>query len=1451
MNLGMKHILQNRLFIALLGRKLRSVLRAIIIVILLIPTGKVSAQEPPLVDEPPGTTSQNVFVSDSFKAEESLKDIQQLVEARQWPLVLDQLEQLLKLHGRQVIAREPGLYVSIRLYINELIASWPAEGLAAYRSRYESIAEQAAADALATRNPTQLMNVIEEYYCTSAATQTANMLAQLWLERGEFELAAEIYQQLLSTHPDRQASRTEWSARLVMSLALAGKRSAVDTILQQHGPELKDYPMEWLGKKQTVETLLPEWLEQAEQWQRNVIKPRTAGQWPTWGGDLTRQRLEQLSSMPSAPLWTFQNFAPSTITGAEGVLQSSSFRSARQKGKFLALYPASDGQRLYFQDHSRLWALAADSGTLEWNLSPMPESGSEQVWSDQSIPMLLGTTVTGHELFAVIGHQPLTYYGYQTSRGQSALLCVEATTGEHRWQVSPEEFGEDSREVYFEGPPLVSGTGVYTMVRRRKAFGFEDAYLWCFDRQGALRWKTHLGSSSIGGFGFRRPTQAIISQFGQRIIVASQLGTIASIDAVTGLVEWLRIYETNSTGDETSVWSQSILNNLCSWDYNPPILIPSQLSPTDESIPAQLAIIPLDSDNLLLLNLETGSIQQSINKSILANVRTLLGWQNGRLYGAGDTVWAWSLTSGQMLWSQPLDSEHLMGRPLLTSSAIIVSTDLGLFSYSLEGERKLIVPWSSIEEAGNVIPVGEHLLIAGNDHLTMYGIRRKVFDRMQAEMDAQPDDPWPALRFAEVIYRTAATQPPGEQKTADLAQGWTMVQTTVQRAMAPSGNTTDEFRSRLFRDLLDFSDSYLHLDPPDRAMATQLLILAGNWAPDPAGAVQQKARLAQLYQDDQQPVTAVRVYQQVLSDRSLHDQPWPTGGTEPLTARRACREAIQQLIEQQGREVYRTLDEQADGILLAGLQSHDSPRLDQVIEQYPNSLAAPKALLNRAQWLRDTQPIQAAQYYYRALLQYPAEIDQPQAMLWLAECYVLADRRDLAYQWLSRGTQLFPQAQVTTQGNQQSLRNCLDDLIRGGVPSRRRLPAMQPPLARAWTILREEGDQLLTADFINHAQADWSRILILRKQQLTCYRAADGQSAWSVQLPAGETPRLLANLQGAIILANRYQVQALQPNDGSLLWSYGEWPALANAPNTDWEQFPYWLTHVLQDDVLVSLRSDGEAVAWDISRGVSLWQRQLADLPQQAVSLDDYHLIYRSVENQLQRLVVINAANGEVLHRIALTFSEPIVEIRPTPVGLVLLLCGQKCLALNPWNGTIEWQKTLGKDFVHQSLSVGLDGIVLTLDGLHLSKLSLHDGEEMWRSAPIGRRPALVHVLDGPDELYALDNRRILSLDPYNGRLLGVLQMPENCFLDWAALAADWLVVMIRQPDQDQLNHWAFFEHRPVQLDRQLDLQQHGQQVGPMPHPMQVWLYDHLLLTQEAEGWVGWKDQATKGTSPN
>ncbi len=1358
-----------------------------------------------------------VYVNDSFEADELLREAEGHIARQEWSAALSEYDQALDQFGTKVMSADNGAYINIREAINRRIARWPPAGLAVYRAEHESAAARAVDQARRALDADALADIVSRDYCTAAAAEAADLLAEIRLEQGQFGAAARIYGKLVADHPDVQ-HRPLWTAKQALALALQGRTDPAAALLAEGGDAVRSLKLDWRGGRSFVPSIIQEVAANP----LVAIDDAPSESWPTFGGNSRRDGVSDCDVIPTAPLWVFEDFAPVTLSDAEGYFQSKTYRTAYNRGKFLAMLPAVDQGRVFFNDPTRVWALRLDTGRLLWTYHGVPEGEADGGWGDRSVPSFHSCTLFDDRIYVDLGQRPVSYYGYQPPRNQSILACLDAATGRELWRARPQDFDEDPREVQFEGSAAVDASGVYVLVRRRKTFGFEDCYLWKFDHAGALRWRTHLASAATGGFGYRRPTLSVPSLIHDRVYVQTNLGALAAVDAASGLVDWIRVYG-HAAQHVPEQWRQSGSGELYPWHYNP------MLPVGDDALLA----MPLDTEDLLLINRDRGTLTARIPRAQVDDLHTVLGIYQGRVYGIGNSVLCWEATTHKLLWSRPLPEAAPYGRGALTHNHAFVPSVAGLWAYPLDGDEPIFTPWEPLEDGGNVVVLADHIVVAGNDRITSYGLRSQVFAHLRMRMAQHPDDVAAALDLAEIAYRTAFTQAEGPDKNADYQGGAAALQAAIDRGGGFATAWNVELKLRLFEDCLRFASFHLRDQPPRIQQAIDLLEIAAQCPPDPPNLLLQKSRIAAAYDLLPDPGREVLAYHQVLADRSLRELPWPSGADDAgQPAGAVCRARIADLIRTHGRSVYASIDDQAAALLAVATEIGDIDRLDHIVTVMPNALAAAQALLAKAdiQKTRLHQPLAAARSLYSALTRYPRHIDPPEIIRRIADCYAQADRPEVAWQWLTKGAREYPSARITAAGRMLTFHEYRARLGQGGGLLLPRLPDLTAPPAAERDTAGHEAATLLYPQFTDHPRADWSRIMMHQEQSVRALESSTGRELWSHPC-SGEQPRLIASLDHIVILADRFEIVGLQPADGTLCWRRGAVPDAAAHPGTDPEDTPVWRLHDLHGNRLVSTRSDGLTVCGDVSGPAVGWQRPLEDLPQQALSLSAQFVVYRAVRGAEQLFPVLAADDGQLQRIITVAETRPVLAITQTLTGSVLLITAQSLIAVDPVSGRSDWRVQFDQNLPVESVHATLDGVVLSPDGRHLVKRSLDDGREMWDSETLSQHSPGLTVLESEEELYVADDRRVTSIDSVSGRTWGVLEPPDDTYLTQVLLTRNHLLLICRTFPQEgsDSQYLACLVDRPARSDLQVE-RDRGLLLGKFATPPQVYCYDDAII---------------------
>jgi outer membrane protein assembly factor BamB/tetratricopeptide (TPR) repeat protein len=938
---------------------------------------------------------------------------------------------------------------------------------------------------------------------------------------------------------------------------------------------------------------------------------------------------------------------------------------------------------------------------------------------------------------------------------------------------------------------IADHSGVFLVARRRKAFGFEDAFLWKFDHAGVLRWRTHLASGSTGGFGYRRATLAVPTLIDGAVLVQTNLGAIASVNAYTGQINWISTYDT-ARQEQRNRWQSTAAHEIQPWQYYP--------------------MYPLPDRQLVALPLEVAELH---------NVRSVLGVVDGQVYAQGDALFSWDPNSDTTAWSQPLPESPIYGRAALSMSHIYLPCQSGLYTYPLRGGAPKAKPWDHTHEGGNIVVLPESILVAGNSRITSYGLRENVFARLQARMDENPRDPWAALNMAEVAYRTAFSQPAASSKTSDYRRAEDALAEAIRRAGGFAAAWDAPFKIRIFRDLLEFADLHMREEPANLDAAVDMLIKAGLCPPDALSLLKQKSKLAAARSHQGDFANEIREYHHILSDRALRVLPWPGTEADPTSAGEVCDAKIAELIRQHGREIYEPLDKKASSLLTLATKDGDLKRLDHIIEVLPNSRAAPKALIEKGAILRDrnNQPRQAMRSYYAALTRYPKLVDSADVIKEIALCHVAADQPAAAWEWLTKGCREFPNNRITVQGRSMAFRDLRATLGSVDRLPRASLPVMGMHLREGFTLPVDGKEHLLYPEFAAQRNSDWSRMFLYRDGALHALDPVSGQAHWDEPCLFEQRPRLLAALRDVILLTTRFEILGMHPDSGKILWRHGDAGSGFDDPAADPEDFPYWRLH---------------RMGVELPLGRVVWEQDLAHRPSQAMNVEDHLTVYRAVTEEQQVLVVLSTSDGRVQRTIPLLEERPILHIVPTQAGFIILITSQSMIALDPLSGVIEWRKTFDHNFLVDSVHTVLDGILVSPDSLRVVKLSLDTGRELWRSSPFGARQSDLRLLPVQDELYVANDRRVYSIDPATGADLGSAHLPPGAHPAQLTLTDDRLALIGVDSD-----YWMVSSRRRAQLENLLE-RQPRQPLGAELGPTEFYFFDYAIIGVSEDAFRGW-----------
>jgi len=973
-------------------------------------------EESPYAREP----TQGVYVRDSAVALEKFPLVARLERMNEWAKAADVLQEILENYPDRVIQtatndqKEPIRYTSVANAVQQQIARWPAEGLAAYRARFEPIAEARYAT-IDTGDIGALRQIYWQYFNTAPGLRAGIQLVDLYFRDGDFRAARDIAQRLLSLHPLLSNERPALLYRAALLAHLLGDESTATELLNTLRT---NHP-------QATGTIAGEVVNLADSLQQQLqIAPATAqsgspDHWPMFGGDLSRGRVSTARGGLGARLFRIPLSAPdySALPAEQRAVIETQQRDIDSNGNRLGVIPVVDDGVLFFQDGRRIYAVSLESG------QPLPawqqtHPGGAYIFDTVPVPVgqQLTVTVTEDAVLAVMGFSDLP----NDTRGVTRIVCLDRATGRERWIARPSDLPDRDalRTLNFSGSPLVVGDSVHIIGRGGKGAQFEDCYLVTLDlRTGAHRWSTYLASAStdqVNIFAGRqaRPrssdTTSHIAYAGGKLYVLTNVGAVAAVDAYSGIIDWLSIYQRNvptTTGRTRRFGARARIELPRPWTFNPAIIAEGHLF-----------VLPTDGNDLLIFNAETGEQVKAIRGVHLDNPTTIVGVLGDRLVVCSDDRMKcinWRRYEPEqyadtnidiVYWPQRFPGSPIRGRPFMTTESVFVPTRKQLKQIDLRTGRVVAnhpaaadtnTEWE--EGPGNILVTADRVVVATASSVDVYTDLTLARAKLDAEVAASPDNPDIRLRYAEVMFVAGRE----DVALAKLDEAVSLLGGLEAMRSGPA-------RHRLFYTALRYAEQMAtRRDEFSANLANQLYDRAAAAAETPSQQVQYRLSRAQFADAQGDRLRVAELYQQILDDPQLRlvtiSDPRFGGATQ---AAAAAEQEIASLIRRAGRGAYAKFDELArQGVAAAG---NDPQALLELAARYPNADVIPSALLAAADAFEAAGQHRPATRTLRLIShKYPDAVPKVRVLEAMARNYLaMPNRIEVAISRLSQGVRI-------------------------------------------------------------------------------------------------------------------------------------------------------------------------------------------------------------------------------------------------------------------------------------------------------------------------------------------------------------------------------------------------------------------------------------------------------------
>jgi outer membrane protein assembly factor BamB/tetratricopeptide (TPR) repeat protein len=547
--------------------------------------------------------------------------------------------------------------------------------------------------------------------------ETAQRLARFWKQQG--------YDTRL-TYPDTPLEPAAIAARLVLVSILQQDRARAQQEWAAFQHRFGTATGSLGGGQVNFAAWLRSLLEQSASWP--AAEPPS--DWPTFGGSPQRQR-----SIPGTPrlgalVWS----VPLPRQAAHAALPRSRAWRHDRPGEdsqwLLSYHPIVVGDLVLWCTAERVFALNVHTGKPAWPGVQTPEAPATlpgeifpAAGSVQPMPAPephLGAarytlTAHGHRVFARLGSpitQPRSSAVAPPDAGYVLGLDLSAQ-GRALFRLEP-----DDATWSFEGTPLCEGRYLYVAMRR---LGLRpQAYVACYDTDmlpPRLVWRRMICAADSPGRGeLAEATHHLLTLSGSTLYYNTNLGAVASLDALDGRLRWVAVYPRAA---RRNPWLPGYRPAHYYRDTNPCVYVGGMVFAA-----------PADNPHVFAWDASSGHLLWNTTSGLLPDDLThLLGVASGYLVGTGDRLWMFESRSGRLVLRWPEGDPLGLGRgALLANHVLFPSASPAMNLYAIDAATGELagdpVPLLYRQAAsGNLVVTRHYVLIAGVDAL--YCFRRQ------------------------------------------------------------------------------------------------------------------------------------------------------------------------------------------------------------------------------------------------------------------------------------------------------------------------------------------------------------------------------------------------------------------------------------------------------------------------------------------------------------------------------------------------------------------------------------------------------------------------------------------------------------------------------------------------------------------------------------------------------
>lgn len=676
----------------------------------------------------------------------------------------------------------------------------------------------------------------------------------------------------------------------------------------------------------------------------------------------------EVSGLLSKPLWS------EALSGAPGALDEMPAPEQQADGAPLAtavalrVFPTVAGDTIYINTGEELSAWDRLTLSARWarkayaEVTPGDARGGPARLSTGAFKDTSSVTAWGPWLALTTG------VARENKReGDARVHVVDARTGADVWSAQVPPLHPALAETWVRGPAVIDeGVVIVAAVKHSQQRRLSSVQLVGLDvASGALVWRRPLGSAGALPYG-ASPVEAADTGVAHRGVLyrSDRVGVISAVETGTGRVLWARRSKPEPLGRRESQ----------PWEAHAPCVLGD-------------VVYTLSADRRRVLELDrrTGEEKGSIGAQRLGSPEYLLSVGPTLVGVSAEAVWAIDTPLGETApeagagaddaepgadeadahperraWRvAKVDTKpNIRGRVIGAGDAVIVPLVDGALVAPVRPDAKSQAQRVRLDRPGVLVALPDQLVVADDWQMHTYLLWEVAERMLSARIKAEPDDPTPAVTYAELAHRAGRPEsilPAADQAMAAIARGG-------------GSEASESARRRLFRALMSMLDDQSSApgarpaaDPGGRPIVLTDAVRAGaveraralaSGPEERVGALMAAGAFAEARGDAGEAVAA---YQGALSDATLAG----ATVTRRHVSSRADIEAARRLrrvVREHGAGVYAPFEAEASRSLDALLAGRQGPAVAEDFEalgrRYPVAAAAARAF-DRAATLRE------------------------------------------------------------------------------------------------------------------------------------------------------------------------------------------------------------------------------------------------------------------------------------------------------------------------------------------------------------------------------------------------------------------------------------------------------------------------------------------------------------------